>query len=443
MTAKIISDLPKNDEGCGWIKQLPPRRAQPALSGKQHADWVVLGAGFTGLAAARQLALLHPQARIVVLEAERAGEGSSARNSGFLVDSTLNEGHYSAAGLEIYRRKYQIKCAGVLAVRRLVDDLGINCDLEAKGKIHCTAVKSHEKKILNFSRLLAEMDLNHNILEGKELRQRLGSSYYRLGLWTEGGVMLQPAKLARGMLEKLPQQVELFENSPVINWSKLSNSEGYQLSTPEGQLSCGKLIVAVNGFMTNCGVKPNRSFSLTLTASMTRSLTTEEDDAIGRPESWGVLSAQSMGATVRLTKDRRILMRNTAEIWPEQNMSGPDLELRKAKHLNGIKRRFPQLGDDIIESTWSGTICLSGNNANVFSELDNGMFAAGCYNASGIGLGVLFGTEIANLASKKMTSEIRMIQTNSDPMLLPPQPFLRWGVGLRLLRDRYFARHEQ
>ena len=443
MTAKIISALPKNDEGCGWIKQLPPRRAQPALSGKQHADWVVLGAGFTGLAAARQLALLHPQARIVVLEAERAGEGSSARNSGFLVDSTLNEGHYSAAGLEIYRRKYQIKCAGVLAVRRLVDDLGINCDLEAKGKIHCTAVKSHEKKILNFSRLLAEMDLNHNILEGKELRQRLGSSYYRLGLWTEGGVMLQPAKLARGMLEKLPQQVELFENSPVINWSKLSNSEGYQLSTPEGQLSCGKLIVAVNGFMTNCGVKPNRSFSLTLTASMTRRLTTEEDEVIGRPESWGVLSAQSMGATVRLTKDRRILMRNTAEIWPEQNMSAPDLELRKAKHLNGIKRRFPQLGDDIIESTWSGTICLSGNNANVFSELDNGMFAAGCYNASGIGLGVLFGTEIANLASEKMTDEIRMIQTNSDPMLLPPQPFLRWGVGLRLLRDRYFARHEQ
>jgi glycine/D-amino acid oxidase-like deaminating enzyme len=443
MTAKIISALPKNDEGCGWIKQIPPRRAQPALPGKQHADWVVLGAGFTGLAAARQLALLHPQARIVVLEAERAGEGSSARNSGFLVDSTLNEGHYSAAGLELYQRKYQIKRAGVLAVRRLVDDLGINCDLEAKGKIHCTAVKSHEKKILNFSKLLAEMDLNHNILEGKELRQRLGSSYYRLGLWTEGGVMLQPAKLARGMLEKLPQQVELFENSPVINWSKLSSSEGYQLSTPEGQLNCGKLIVAVNGFMTNCGVKPNRSFSLTLTASMTRPLTDAEDDAIGRPEAWGVLSAQSMGATVRLTKDRRILMRNTAEIWPEQNMSGPDLELRKAKHLNGIKRRFPQLGDDIIESTWSGTICLSGNNANVFSELDNGMFAAGCYNASGIGLGVLFGTEIANLASEKMTDEIRMIQTNSDPMLLPPQPFLRWGVGLRLLRDRYFARHEQ
>ena len=443
MTAKIISTLPKNDDSCGWIKQLPRRRAQPALSGKQHADWVVLGAGFTGLAAAKQLALLHPEARIIVLEAEQAGEGSSARNSGFLVDSTLNEGHYSAAGLELYRRKYEVKRAGVLAVQQLVTDLGINCDLEAKGKIHCTAVKSHEKKILNFSKLLTELELKHKILEGEELRQRLGSSYYRMGLWTEGGVMLQPAMLARGILEKLPGQIELYENSPVINWHKLSNSEGYQLSTPEGQISCEKLIVAVNGFMAICGVKLNRSFSLTLTASMTRPLTAEEDEAIGRPDSWGILSAQSMGATVRLTKDRRILMRNTAEVWPKHNMTSADLELRKAKHLNGIKRRFPQLGVDIIESTWSGTICLSGNNANVFSELENGMFAAGCYNASGIGLGVLFGREIANLASGKMTDEIRMIQTNSTPMLLPPQPLLRWGVGLRLLRDRFLARHEQ
>ena len=167
MTAKIISTLPKNDEGCGWIRQLPMRRAQPEISGEQHADWVVIGAGFTGLSAARQLALLHPQARIILLEAERAAEGSSARNSGFLVDSTLNEGHYSATDIEKYRQKYEIKRAGVLAVQRLVNDLEINCDLEAKGKLHCTAVKAHEKKILNFSKLLTNMELRHTILEGE------------------------------------------------------------------------------------------------------------------------------------------------------------------------------------------------------------------------------------------------------------------------------------
>jgi glycine/D-amino acid oxidase-like deaminating enzyme len=195
--------------------------------------------------------------------------------------------------------------------------------------------------------------------------------------------------------------------------------------------------------MASCGVKSNRTFPLTLTASMTRPLTEKEDESIGRPAPWGVLSAQSMGATVRLTKDRRILMRNTVEAWPAINMKFTDLKNRKVKHLEGLKRRFPRLAGDLFESTWSGTICISANNANVFTEVEYGMYAAGCYNASGIGLAVLFGTEIANLASGNMTDSIALIQTNSKPMLLPPQPFLRWGIGLRLLRDRFLARHEQ
>ena len=315
--------------------------------------------------------------------------------------------------------------------------------METNGKIHATTVNTHEKKLLNFSKLLSELKLKHKILESEELHQRLGSSYYRMGLWTEGGIMLQPAKLARGMIEKLPEQVELYENTPVLNWQKIRNSEGYQLSTPTGQVTCQKLIVTVNGFMASCGVKSNRTFPLTLTASMTRPLTEKEDESIGRPAPWGVLSAQSMGATVRLTKDRRILIRNTAEVWPAINMNSNDLKDRKAIHLVGLKRRFPNLSCDLFESTWSGTICISGNNAHVFSRLKKDMFAAGCYNASGIGLAVLFGTEIANLSSGQMTETIELIKKSSNPMYMPPQPLLRWGVGLRLLRDRYLARHEK
>ena len=73
MAAKIISTLPKNDNSCGWIKQLPSRQSRPYLSREQHADWVVLGGGYTGLAAARQLSILHPQSRIILLEGQNAG----------------------------------------------------------------------------------------------------------------------------------------------------------------------------------------------------------------------------------------------------------------------------------------------------------------------------------------------------------------------------------
>ena len=68
MAGKIISTLPKNDNSCGWIKQLPSRQSRPYLSSEQHADWVVLGGGYTGLAAARQLSILHPKSRIILLE---------------------------------------------------------------------------------------------------------------------------------------------------------------------------------------------------------------------------------------------------------------------------------------------------------------------------------------------------------------------------------------
>ena len=83
MVAKIISTLPKNDKSCGWIKQLPSRQNRPYLSSEQRADWVVLGGGYTGLSAARQLSILHPQSCIILLEGQNAGEGSSARNSDF------------------------------------------------------------------------------------------------------------------------------------------------------------------------------------------------------------------------------------------------------------------------------------------------------------------------------------------------------------------------
>ncbi|RWG43053.1 MAG: FAD-dependent oxidoreductase, partial [Mesorhizobium sp.] len=87
-----VKRLPGNDSTCGWLNQLPERSTRPTLNGTQKADWVVVGGGYTGMAATRQLATLKPGERIILLEANRVGEGASARNSGFLVDATLNEG---------------------------------------------------------------------------------------------------------------------------------------------------------------------------------------------------------------------------------------------------------------------------------------------------------------------------------------------------------------
>ena len=252
--------------------------------------------------------------------------------------------------------------------------------------------------------------------------------------------MLQPAKLGRAYIELLPDNVALYENSPVLRWRK--QGMDFLVSTPMGQVKAPQLLMAVNGFMASAGLKRKCAFPLTLTASMTRALNDAEYASIGSPKAWGLLSAQAMGATVRLTEDRRIMVRNTAEVWPSMNMSTRHLEQRKLIHLRGLKRRFPQLSDDVFDSCWSGVTCISGNNGQVFDQLESKILIAGCYNGGGIGLATLFGEQMAYLASGQMTDEIAMIQARPKPNPLPPQPLLSLGVRLRLIRDGIIARKE-
>jgi glycine/D-amino acid oxidase-like deaminating enzyme len=432
---------PKNDNTCGWSEIIASRVSCAQVVGDIKTDWLVVGAGYTGLSAARSLALLHPNKRIVLIDGQKAGEGASARNSGYLVDSTLNDGHLSDTGLSAYQQKYQLNKAGLEAAKALVEQHKIPCDWSEVGKIHATATVQNEQKLQQFSETLGQLSLEHNVLSGAQLKQRLGTSYYRLAIETKGAVMLQPASLARGLIDILPENVSLFEHSPMLEWqaTSINGNKAYRVKCPSGTITANGLIFAVNGFMPAIGLQKNRVFPLTLTASLTRPLSDQEYQSIGSPSQWGVLSAQAMGATVRLTQDKRLMIRNTAEVWRPMSMSAADLEQRKTTHIEGLRKRFPQLPADLIENTWSGITCISKNNANVFSQVDKNAFAAGCYNGGGIGLSILYGQQIASYASGGTNNTINMIQNRPKPERLPPQPFLNWGIALKLKMDRYFA----
>ena len=143
-----------------------------------------------------------------------------------------------------------------------------------------------------------------------------------------------------------------------------------------------------------------------------------------------------------MTKDRRILIRNTAEVHNPFKMSKSNLEKRSINQRIGIKKRFPQLPDDIIQSTWSGIVSRTRNSSQIFEKIDENIFAAGCYNGSGIGVGTLFGEQIALKASDEYTKEIEIIETRDKPTWLPPQPLLNIGVKARLIFERLRARSE-
>ena len=67
---------------------------------------------------------------------------------------------------------------------------------------------------------------------------------------------------------------------------------------------------------------------------------------------------------------------------------------------------------------------------------------SGCYNGSGIGVGTLFGEQIALKAIGENTKENETIELRNKPTCLPPEPFLSFGVKSRLFYERLIAKTE-
>ena len=84
-----------NDNGCSWVNDLIPRTNIKTIHSIEDCDWLIIGAGYTGLSAARKLGQLYSNQKIILVDAQLAGDGASSRNSGYLVVTTLNYGFTS------------------------------------------------------------------------------------------------------------------------------------------------------------------------------------------------------------------------------------------------------------------------------------------------------------------------------------------------------------
>ena len=429
-----------NDNSCGWLTNLQPRKNFKLLNQNQKCDYLIVGAGYTGLSTARKLSEINSSKKIIIVDAQLAGEGSSSRNSGYLVDTTLNDGFTSNKDINNYKTKVKIYNLGITAVKKFIKQYQVDCDWNECGKYFASSNIKDISIAKKFSELLSKLNFNNKILNHKELENKLGTSFYKIAVFTEGGILINPAKLVRAMIDVLPRNIELYENSPLIKWNKNNNFINCQFE--KNSIQTNKIIFCTNGFLKSLNVKKNFNFPLTLTASMTRPLDDEEFKSLGEPKEWGVLPIRPMGATIRFTKDRRLLIRNTAEMKNPYSMSKYDLEKRKLIHLKGLIKRFPTLKNNLIDDSWSGIVSRSRNSSQIFEMIDKNIYVAGCYNGSGIGVGTLFGEQIAIMASDQQSNEIEIINKRVKPNWLPPNPILNLGVQTRLFFERLRAKSE-
>ncbi len=419
----------------GWAELLPERQASQSLSGAHRVAWVVIGAGVTGLASARRLAELHPDREIMLLEARLVGQGASGRNSGFAVAVSHFGGGLKADRMESYRRVNRINQAGLDLLRSQVAESAFDCQWREDGFHHTAADRLAIRECGHFLRYLEALEIAHTPLDAEALNARLGTALYRVGVHVQKGVLLQPAALVCGLADHLPANVRLYERSPVLG---IENGAPLTLSLPNGEVRTDKLVLATNYEAAKLGFLRRYLIGSTLSGSFTRVLGDEELANLGSQREWGILSLHGGGATLRLTADRRLCLRNAAEYNGAALLSESQLAARQSIHRAGFEKRFPKLAHVPFEYTWSGVEGISRNGTSFFGRQRDNIYLAGGYNGSGVSRGTAFGTALADYASGGHTPLIDDCLASAPGAWIPPRPFLDIGA-LLTVRSRFRA----
>lgn len=441
-----VSKLPVDPGPAAWNEILPPQPVRPVLAGTHTADWVVVGAGFAGLSAARRIAELHPSDRVVVLEASRLAHGPAGRNSGFMIDlpHDLSSDDYGGDA-ENDRRQTRLNRAAIdyalLAKARwrmsdeaIVQSGKINGAMSDRGLANNHTYEQH----------LTRMDEPCELLDAQAMQKITGIDCYLGGLYTPGTVMLQPALYTRLLADGIEQDdVRIYEDSPAIEIKQ--SAAGWQVLTPEGCVASARVILTVNGHLQSFGYYQQHLIHVFTYGSMTRVLTRREIELLGGQPNWSLTPADPLGTTVRRISGiggDRIIIRNRVTFSPSMQIDDKRLYAIKRDHNNSFRQRFAKLSGIEMEHCWGGRLCLSRNNVSICEELENGLYAACCQNGLGTARGTISGKLIVELASGVDSSLLQDQQVEAAPRKLPPRPLLDIGARLHLRWGEFTAGRE-
>ena len=404
----------------GWNALLPPRQCAAALAEDISCDLAIVGAGYTGIAAAKRWSLLRPEDSIVMLDASEIGEGNPGRNSGFLLEIALADDARADAVARLHTCNRLIgdtlrdMVAQVAAAR-------LPCQLQRAGTYRAAAGARGVESLMRYRAFLDAAGLPYEWLSRAQLEQRLGTGFYREGLYSPHCYLAQPAELIRALADGLADSVSLFEHSPVERL--VADAGRWRLHTAHHSITAEKVILANNAFVKDLGVARDRVVAMYTSAGLTEPLSRSALEQFGEVEDWGLLPAHRLGSTLRRTVDGRLLIRSLYGYEAEQD------PLRVARDLRGaLIRRYPEAELPPFAHVWSGATGFTLNGGPIWGEIgDNLYVSAGC-NGGGVVKGTLFGQALAELAGNQSTVDIPGLFGHASWM--PPEPIRRWGFKL-------------
>lgn len=433
--------IPRDDNCNGWYQLLDAPAPARRLNTGETADWLVIGAGFTGLAAARRVAELRPGERVVLLEALRVGQGASGRNTGFVIDLP-HKRDLEGDDLPRKQKLLSLNRAAVSDLETLVQRHGIDCGWSLAGKYQGAVGARGLKYLDHYEALLRDFDYPYRRLECDELAPILGTRHYAAAIYTANTALMQPAALVRGLGETLPDNAELYEHSPVVGLTR-SNGQ-WCATTSEGEVRATHLLLGSNIYSQEFGFLKHRMLPVMTFASMTRALTDEEMALFSAaPHHFGLTPADHAGTTVRLTPDRRLIIRNQYRFVPRYHDDLAERTRIRQGHRDSFEARYPELAHVPFEATWGGACGLSRNYTAFFGKVGDNAWMSGVHQSVGAARGTISGKLLAELATDQDSSQLSdMLAVSGKPARNPPEPFLSLGVKARMKQAAWASRSE-
>ena len=345
--------------------------------------------------------------------------------------------------MEQGRRAIRVGRFALDELNRLVRDYDIDCDWEARGRYHVAVTRRvAERTLRTYVDSLEGWNEPYEWLDRNALQDRLGTEYYEAGVYTPGTYLMNPAALVRGLADSLPLQVKVFESSPVIE-AELDGASPY-VRTSQGSIRARKVILTVNAFSQSFGVFREKQVPMLLFASLTPVLSDAQLARMGTDATWGVTPAHgAAGSTLRLTRDRRLMIRQGFEYSPKLRTTDARRAQARAMNLELLRRRFPQLDAIDLEHFWMGWLAVSHNHAPAFGQVGRNAYAASCCNGSGIVRHTAAGMLIADLALGQKNPLIDDFLVQGTASRIPPRPLRDIGVGLSLAWNVWHGRAER
>ena len=222
------------------------RTDYPVLEGSKSVDVCVVGAGFTGVSTALDLA--ERGYSVALVEANRVGWGASGRNGGHLINGI--------SGLEKIRKKHgngigdmlwDLRWRGNDIIYDRVEKYDIQCDLKS-GFVE-VALKPRQMADLEEYAALREshkFPYKYELWDKEKTRTMLGTDAYIGGFACYRDGHLHPLNLCIGEARAAHELgVQIFEQSPV---SGIEHGKRPNVKTANGHVQADSVVLAGNAY---------------------------------------------------------------------------------------------------------------------------------------------------------------------------------------------------